>query len=42
MVRDEMEKVPKCIPDSFVKLYDELKDEKDSDDNQPEIKNPEP
>ncbi len=31
MVRDEMEKVPKCIPDSFIKLYDELKDENEED-----------
>ncbi len=38
MVRDEMEKVPKCIPDSFVKLYDELKDQNEGDDARTERK----
>ncbi len=36
LVRDEMTKVPKCMPDSFVKLYDEL--EKETEDEEEDTK----
>ncbi len=35
MVREEMAKVPKCAPDTFLKLYEELKDEKEDADDIP-------
>ncbi len=31
LVKKEMEKTPKCVPDAFIKLYEEMKDEIDED-----------